>query len=509
MTVGQFLQVLNRHRILIAIASLTTGLLVFGLSFLLTPKYSATTQLFVSAGTQAKDANELSAGGNFVKDRVKSYTELVTSPRVLTPVIKSLGLDTNPVNLAQQMVVENPLDTVVINVTVTDESAAGAADIANAVGTTFPKVVQQIEAPDSNTRSLVRVTVTESAGVPTTADGPGKLLILLAGMALGSLIGVVLSLLLEYRDTRISERRPPQRVVNAPVVGLFHREKSVVGHPLIDDQPSPRADAFRHLRTNIRFLHEQDPLHAVTVTSPEPGDGRSTIAANTAIVMARSGMRVALIDADLRSGGLTTLIGMNARGGLSEILAGKLDVDDGAWDWNRFGSSVTVIPAGQVPENPSDLIASDRMQPIVQNLVESGYFVIIDSPPTTYSDAAVLAKISGGAVMVVNVGSTTVEQLTAAGAALRTVGATVLGLALNNVPQNSNLVLDDVQTNDSGTRSVGLRPAGRPQGRPARRGRDYPPDDLADLTGDGSIPQAREGSTGSSWWTMRDRGLFR
>jgi succinoglycan biosynthesis transport protein ExoP len=439
MTIAQYLRLLRQHWLLIALLT-TCGTVGAGLySAVVPPTYEAKTQLFVSTAGRDTNVSELAQGSAFTQQRVKSYADLLTSPRVLAPVIDQLSLRLTAEDLAKRVTATSPLDTVLIDITVEDASPRRAADTANTIAATFPGVVSELETPRGQTSSPVKVSVTRLADPPTGPVAPRKALDLALGLLIGLGLGVGAAVLRDSLDRTVGGRNEANEIAQAPVLGAVADDSAVDSQPLIvHDTFSPRAEAFRQLRTNIRFLGVDHRVTSLVVTGSVPAEGKSTTAANLAIALAQAGENVVLIDADLRRPSVTDLFGLPTGIGLTSVLVGDSPLGSALQPW-RDDLSLQVLAAGPLPPNPSELVGSARMAEIVQQLTGQGATVVIDSPPLLpVTDAAVLARITDGALLVTRIGTTRVEQLSAAAEALRTAGAPILGLLLNRVPRRGS-----------------------------------------------------------------------
>ena len=206
--------------------------------------------------------------------------------------------------------------------------------------------------------------------------------------------------------------------------------------PLIvsDDSFSPRAEAFRQLRTNIRYLALDDSVRSLVVTSSVQSEGKTTVAANLAIALAQSGEQVILVDADLRRPQIAELMGLNPQVGLTNVLVGTTHLDNALLPW-REGVSLRVLTSGEVPPNPSEILGSHRMQEVLDELLKRATFVVFDSPPLLpVTDAAILSNLTDGALLILASGRRVGTRSRPAPPRCARSVVTSLGWVLNRVP---------------------------------------------------------------------------
>jgi succinoglycan biosynthesis transport protein ExoP len=433
-----------RDRWRLVTACLFIGVVVASLvTITATKTYEAKTQLFVSVQTGDSDVTAANQGNTFTQQRVTSYAAIVDSPLTLEPVAAQLGLTTSEAaGLASAVSAGVPLDTTLINVSVVDESAAEAARIANAVGSQFASVITDLEKGEQADRSLVKVTVVRQAEVPTAPISPRPSLNLALGLLLGLAVGIGAAVLRETLDTSVKDADDVARLDGAPVpvIGAIGYDSDAARSPLIvhADPHSPRAEAFRQLRTNLQFLDVDNPPRSIVVTSSVPAEGKSTTAANLALAMAQAGMRVALVEADLRRPKVAAYLGLENAAGLTTVLIGRAKVEDVLQQWGTI--PLQVLPSGPIAPNPSELLGSHQMLTVLRKLEDEFDVVVLDAPPLLpVTDAAVLAGLAGGAVIVVRTGKTKREQVARAIENLRGVDARVLGVLLNMTPARGGL----------------------------------------------------------------------
>ena len=428
-----YLKVLQRRWISILVITLATLAVTAGITFALTPKYLASTRLFF--GVQgAQSGSDLANGSTFAENQLSSYAQVATSPLVLQPVIDQLGLQKSPADLAAQVSAYAPTDTVIIQITVSDSDAPRAAQIANAVGTQLSTVAADLSPRRQDGSQAVKATVLAPAQVPTQAASPSILRNLAAGLILGLLLGVAVAILRRVLDTKIRNENDLEQVTDVPVLGVVPFDSGAEAHPVVirDDPLSVRAEAVRRLRTNLQFVEAAEHSRSVVVTSSIPGEGKSTAALNLAASLSDAGLNVVLVDADLRRPSIARYVGIEGAVGLTTVLIGEANLDDVLQPWGD--SSFSVLPSGQVPPNPSELLGSGAMADLLDQLTERFDMVLLDSPPLLpVTDGAILGRLAGTTLVVVGTDRLHRSQLRGALESLTTAGVHVSGVVLNKV----------------------------------------------------------------------------
>lgn len=256
----------------------------------------------------------------------------------------------------------------------------------------------------------------------------------LAG-AVGAMLAVGVALLVEYLDDTIKDPDDVTRTLGLGTLGVIGQvKKNGEGELVTVSQPlSPVSEAFRVLRTNIRYSGVDRPLQTLLVTSAGPTEGKSVTVANLGVAMAQAGLRVAVVDADLRRPRLHKVFGVHPRGGLTgSLLEGAMD---GRLQPSKDVEGLVILPAGGLPPNPAELLGSQRFQELLATLTQHMDVVLVDSPPILpVTDAAVLARGVDGVLLVIDAGETRREVARRAVDNLRQVGAHMIGVVLNRVP---------------------------------------------------------------------------
>ena len=438
MELRDYVRILRKNWLLIVLVTL------FGLgggaasSLLTTPQYEASTRLYVAIQTsESATAGDLAQGSSFAQQKVRSYVEIVSSPRVLDPVIQELRLDIAAAELAGRITATSPLNTVIIEIVATDADAGRAADIANLIAASFSEVVvNDLESPLGGGPSLVKIEPFAEAVPASAPSSPRTGLNIGLGLLVGLGLGLGLAVLRTALDTRVHGPLDVEHITDRPILGGISTDPEARKRPLIVhvDPRNPRAESFRALRTNLQFVNMDSGSKSFVVTSSLPGEGKSTTTANLAISLAETGARVVIIDGDLRLPKVADYMGLEGAVGLTDVLIGRASLSDVLQQWGARGS-LFVLPAGRVPPNPSELLGSASMQRLLIALEKEFDYVLIDAPPLLpVTDAAVLSKITGGAVVITAAGRVKRGELQAALRSLDNIGSKVLGIVMTMLP---------------------------------------------------------------------------
>ncbi|MBC8449565.1 MAG: polysaccharide biosynthesis tyrosine autokinase [Chloroflexi bacterium] len=291
-----------------------------------------------------------------------------------------------------------------------------------------------------NTSSVDTAVVVDVAPLPTVSLPlriPQYILFALAA-SLG--LGVGLAFLLEYLDYTIKTPEELDDVYGLGtlgVIGAIKGGREGVDHEQIVTLTDPRssiAEAFRALRTNIRFASPDEPVRSLLVTSAGPFEGKTLTAANLAVSLAQGGNRVILVDADLRKPRVHRLFGLRKAPGLSNLIIDQVGDDTDGYLQHTEVENLRVLTCGILPPNPAELLNSPRAGQVMEQLQAQADIVIYDSPPVaTVTDAVILATRVDGVLPVVRAGSTRRDMVRQGKMVLEKVNARILGPVLNGV----------------------------------------------------------------------------
>lgn len=212
-----------------------------------------------------------------------------------------------------------------------------------------------------------------------------------------------------------------------------------IGLVTLRDPASPASEAYRTLRTNLQFAALDETMQTILVTSPGPGEGKSTTLANLAITMAQMDQRVVAVDADMRRPCLHRLFSVPNDAGLTTMM-----VDDQALEnpplQETSVKGLRVLPSGPLPPRPSDLLGSRRMLKVIERLLADADVLLFDAPPVmAVTDAVVLSTRVNGVLLVLSAGETKRDSAERAVERLKKVNAHLLGAVLNNVTLDSSM----------------------------------------------------------------------
>jgi capsular exopolysaccharide synthesis family protein len=197
------------------------------------------------------------------------------------------------------------------------------------------------------------------------------------------------------------------------------------------------AEQFRVLRANIRFSFAGDEIKTIVVTSCSPNEGKSTVISNLAIAMAKSGKSVVILDCDLRKPRIHKIFSLSNMEGLTNVLVNDKTIDEIIT--NTSIPDLYVIPSGPMPPNSSELLSSENIKEILDELTEKFDAVLIDTPPVLYiSDAQIMAALSQGTIIVTSYGKTDRYQLLNAKEKIQKAGGKILGVVINKIPEKCN-----------------------------------------------------------------------
>ena len=396
--------------------------------------YRSSVRLFVNI-PETRGVQESLQGVELTSGLLRSYAEIASSRSAAQRVIDELELEMSAATLTKKLSAVPTEDTLLITISATDESPALAAALANGAADVFIEIVAELE---SEREEKIEARVIDGAVESSRPTSPRPRRNLVAGMGLGLGLGLAAAFLLEALDRTIKTPDQAAVAIGRPLLAVVPRRRNKNELVTVGEGSDVAGEAYRALRTSLRFLAVETPVHSILVTSPSPGEGKTTTAANLAVVFAQSGARVVIVDADLRRARVGGVFGVEGPG-LTAVLTGQLSMSDALVPW---GPNLTVLPAGELPPNPAELVGSQAMARALSELDQSGLadVVIVDAPPIVpVTDAVALSTQVQSVVMVVRAGRTRRDMAEEAVRRLDVVGADVVGCVLNAVPRSGQL----------------------------------------------------------------------
>lgn len=440
-----------RRRWRVVAASVVLGALAsLALTWQMSESYRAEAQLFVAIAPGSTDdsAGSLSEASYVVANRVPSYPGLVTSPRVLGPVIDELGLDTTPAELAGRVAAQVPPGTALVEVYADADSAEESAELANAVADQLVEVVETLDRPRPDGDPVVRLTPTRDAVAPDAPRSPVPAINLGAGLVAGLLLGAGGALLRDTLDATVRGVADAE-TAGLPVlaeVPLVRRKGQPSAVAAVSGTAATWAESFRRLRLALdRQLAvvaaargeaslpstEGPAPRTVLVVGADRGAGGTTSAVHLAASHAAAGRRTVLVDADLHAPATASLLGLEPGVGLTTALAGHCGLDGLA---QRVGG-LDVVAAGPRPPNPAELVASNAFADLLARLATAYDAVVVDAPPlSSATDAVSVARVADAVVVVCRHRHTRLVDLHRGLTDLRDAGAPVVGAVLTGMP---------------------------------------------------------------------------
>jgi len=290
----------------------------------------------------------------------------------------------------------------------------------------------------------LNITVLETAEPALEPSEPQKAQVMALALGLGLFAGAGLALLREWKDQRLRSTEEISTLLQLPVLGVVpamngsRGRLGAHGQQVRANPDSREAEAFRTLRTAVFFGIPQDEARTIVVTSPTPGEGKSTVVSNLAIAMAQAGQKVLVIDADFRRPTQHKIFQLDRQNrGLSAVLAGQLPLEQ-ALEPSGV-ENLEVLTCGPDVPNPAEIIGSHRFAELIKRLAEEYDRVLIDSPPVAaVADPLILAALCNVTILVLRAEQSMRRVSMQARDSLASVDARLLGVVVNDVPLRSS-----------------------------------------------------------------------
>lgn len=434
-SIQEIFQILKKRSVLIlsltAIAMIIVGIISF---FLITPTYEASSQILVNQsdkGNNLYDSNEVATNVQLIK----TYSVIIKSPTVLEKVKDELDLDLTIDELNEKISVSSEDDSQIMNITVDDESIELAVKIANKTAEVFQEEIVDI----MNVDNVTIITKAKVKGNETPIK-PNRMMNIAIAAVVGLMAGVGLAFLLEFLDNTLKTEKDIETHLNLPIIGVISKlnNKTKESQVLImNNKQSAFAEQYRTIRTNIEYAGIDHKIKSIMVTSAAPGDGKSTTAANLAIVFAQEGRKVLLLDVDLRKPTVHQRFNVDNHIGLTTVLRKKASVNQVIS--HTEVENLSILTSGPIPPNPAEMLTSEAMGNLLETLFQQFDLVILDVPPLlAVSDAQILSKYCDAATLVVSSAETETEQALKGKKILESTNTKLIGVILNKKKESKD-----------------------------------------------------------------------
>lgn len=409
----------------ILVSILVCSSIATSLAFLKKPTYKATARILVTT-PNAKDLSVAFSGDALAKSRVKTYLSIATTSSVAQEVQKKLNWDMSDDQLVSQISATAETDTTLLSINAKADTGEQAKQLADTWVKVLTEQLNNLEVSQAlNTPGVspsqepfIKSVPEVIADIPKIPVSPNKNLYLVLGAGLGAGLGAAYAWYKTKLDKRISSRKNIEDNFNPPVIGLIpfdvEEEKMVnfSAEAPLTFEGNMRNEAYRELRANLRYSNVDKKKEALVVSSPDESDGKTTVVTNLALSIAATGQKVVVIDCDLRRPQIAKRFGVHTgdQPGLAELLSDQISLDEALIKYHE-NENITLLPSGKIPPKPAELLHSESMQNLIDDLKKDS-IVLLDSPPLLHvNDAAVLGRMADGILLLVAAGKTTTDDI--------------------------------------------------------------------------------------------------
>ena len=451
MTILEFFRTTRANLWLLIIGIIVGAAAGFGYASLQPKVYAASSSGYVTVGESG--TVDVLSGSTAAKERARSYAAIVSSEAVAQKIKQNtpeLSLSTGQIRSSLTATAGD--NAALITVSAQASSPKNAQLLANSALQATADYIKEIEQNPGNAQALVNGDSNAAATPPANSNTVRVIPLNNASVnpplvsqnyQQNTLIGAVIGLVVVYTaiflrralDQRIRTRDDATKATGASILGVLPVSEDLNEENIVngDTDDHIAQESIRQLRTNLRFVNVDTPPRSFIVTSAVPGEGKSTVSLSLARSLADAGSPVILIDADLRRPTVAKKLKLDAKVGLTQVLAGQVEIANAV---HQLGdSNLFVLPAGRIPPNPSELLGSDKMRQLIKELSEE-FIVVVDVPPLLpVTDASLLSHSVDGVILVGSIGRSHREQMTEASSILKKVNANLFGLVLNRAPR--------------------------------------------------------------------------
>lgn len=435
-----YLDIVRRRKLIVLAVTALAVAAAAVLSLRAQPVYRAESKIVIGQGGGLVQPGF----ANSIQPYTATMADLITSNIVAENVTRALNLDLSPHALLAKISTSINPQTAVVAVFVDDHDRNQAVRIDQQVAVVFSQLIADRFGHLSTGQGSAPLTanVFDPAHALPGRVSPKPAQDIVIAFVLGLVLGLVGAFLREHFDRGLRTRDDVEAAYGVPVISQIPFVRlSKDERPLLIDGRGETAEAFRALRANLQYLAVQRPLRTILITSASPEQGKTTVTANLAITLARSGASVVVVDGDLRRPRLeqTFEVGSGVAG-LTSVLVGAADLQSVlrdipvAADPGQEGGRVALVPSGPLPPNPSELLSSAQMTSVLDRLSAQFDYVLIDSPPVLLvADALELARNADGVLIVVRRSRSSTDEARELRTTVARLGLQLLGTVFTDV----------------------------------------------------------------------------
>jgi capsular exopolysaccharide synthesis family protein len=419
-----YLDVIRRRKLIVLFVFALAVASAFVVTQIQTSKYRATSKIVIGQGQGLFSPTLANAFQPFSA----TMSDLLKSNVVARKVIANLDLEESEESLLAKITISIKPESSALKVSVVDDNRFRARQIAENVGTVFSGLVRErfgkatpVGAGQPPLPPLT-ATVWDPAHIDPQRVSPRPRRDIAIAGALGLILGLLAAFLRDHFDRGLRTREAVEQSFGAPVIGQIPHERSRrAERPSISNLFGESAEAYRAVRANLQYLAVQRPLRTILITSASPQQGKTTVTANLAVAIARSGASTIAIEADLRRPRLADAFALDGQvPGLTSVLVGTTPLAEATQQLPLFpgedasdagAGQLSFLSSGPLPPNPSELLSSTQMAILLKELTGAYDYILLDSPPLLLvADALELARLVDGVVVVLRQDSATKDE---------------------------------------------------------------------------------------------------
>lgn len=396
---------------------------------------SSTTYVLISdSGNEGITTSEVTLNEKLIA----TYKEIIKSRNILEKVIAKLNLEYTTNELAKNINVQQVSTSSMIKITVSDNDPELAQKIANTIGEEFSSEIESLY-------KISNLGMVDPALIPSVASNQSNLkeMVMINGGAVA--VSLMIVFLLFYFDNTVKDAEQVEDKIKLPVLGNVpiipkkkgtEKQSELIVHI---DPKSTISEGVRTIRTNLQFSNVDGNLKKIMVTSSMPGEGKSFTSANLATAFAQDGNKVLMIDCDMRKGRLHKIFKLSNSKGLSNLLIDNVTKNYKKYIKETKVENLSIITAGVVPPNPSELLNSEANKKLIEKLEKDYDYIIFDCVPTNgLPDSLIVSSLVDKAIIVCAANVTPTELLQKTKNTLQNVDADIAGIVVNKTKASYN-----------------------------------------------------------------------